>query len=75
MALPLGINKGYTVEEFEQMPEFDERYELLDGKLVERKMPTYQHGFLIERIRDAIKTYYVDKRFDKHLTGGIIRLA
>ncbi len=37
MALPIGkidLERIYTVEEYELLPEFGERYELIDGKLV-----------------------------------------
>jgi hypothetical protein len=37
VALPIkdiGLERTYTPEEFENLPEFEELYELVDGKLV-----------------------------------------
>lgn len=61
MALParkIDYQRLYTVEEFEELPEFgDSRYELIDGKLVKRAMPGHEHGWIIDLIRDAIKFF------------------
>lgn len=56
-----------TIEEFEGMPEFEERYELIDGKLVEKPMPKFEHtdiGWFI------LKTY---DRFDPDEKIGTMR--
>lgn len=47
MAVPIrGIDMGrtYTPEEFEALPEFQELYELVNGKLVKKPMPGDDHG-------------------------------
>jgi hypothetical protein len=35
----LKTEKLYTADEFEQMPQFYERYELIEGRIVENPMP------------------------------------
>ena len=47
------LERLYTADEFEKMPEFDERYELLDGKLVEKPMPKQEHGLIARLIMRA----------------------
>ncbi len=37
------FEKRYTAQEFEALPEFDERFELVDGKLVKKPMPNHEH--------------------------------
>lgn len=44
-----------TVDDFIKMPEYDERYELLDGRLVAKPMPRYKHSLIAARLRDAWK--------------------
>jgi Uma2 family endonuclease len=47
MAMPIrGIDmeRTYTPEEFEALPEFEELYELVNGKLVKKPMPGDDHG-------------------------------
>ena len=47
----------YTVEQFEQLPEFNDRYDLIDGRLVKRPMPSLGHGTYTGNIRDAFRDY------------------
>jgi len=42
----IDLTRTYTAEEFEKLPEFNGRYELLDGKLVEKTMPGYEHSWI-----------------------------
>lgn len=42
--------RTYTPEEFEALPQFDELYELVDGKLVKKPMPGDAHGRIAKRI-------------------------
>ncbi len=63
MALPARIaDQLYTVDEFETLPEFEERYELLDGRLVEKPMPGYPHGRITQRLNRAITLFDPDER-------------
>jgi len=49
-------NKLYTVEEFEQLPEFWERYELIDGRLV-KKLANIIHGSIARKIMFAYNDF------------------
>jgi Uma2 family endonuclease len=44
------FGRTYTPEEFEALPQFDELYELVDGKLVKKPMPGDAHGRIAKRI-------------------------
>ena len=47
MAMPIrsiDMARTYTPEEFEALPEFEELYELVNGKLVKKPMPGDDHG-------------------------------
>jgi Uma2 family endonuclease len=51
------IERLFTSDEFEQLPEFDERYELIDGRLREKEVPGFQHAIIADRIKDAIRDF------------------
>jgi Uma2 family endonuclease len=53
-ANPPNLEKTYTPEEFENMPEFNERYELIKGRLVKRPMAGDDHGRIAQHINDMI---------------------
>jgi Uma2 family endonuclease len=44
------IERTYSPEEFESLPEFNDGYELVDGKLVKKPMPGGQYGSIARRI-------------------------
>jgi Uma2 family endonuclease len=69
------FEKEYTVEEFEQLPEFGERYDLIDGKLVKRPMPGHEHPFIIDIIRDAIKAFDPHKELGYSLQEASVNLG
>ncbi len=50
MTLQADLERTYTVAEFEALPEFDELYELVDGKLVKKPMPGDANGRIAKRI-------------------------
>jgi Uma2 family endonuclease len=57
MALPVKdvkMERTYTPEEFENLPEFDELYELVDGKLVKKPMPGDRHSRIARRISNKV---------------------
>jgi len=60
--------KLYTVEEFELMPEFNDNYELIDGRLIKRV-----GNFINGQIAIAFVTAYV--RFDPTKKIGYITIA
>ncbi len=49
--------RTYSPEEFEALPEFNERYELVDGKLVKKPMPGGEHGSIARRINKHLNLY------------------
>ncbi len=76
MALPARLaERLYTVEEFEQLPEFGERYELVDGRLIKKPMPTGRHALIADSIRDAIKAFDPKKKLGYSLQEASIRLG
>lgn len=64
-----------TVEEYEQLPEFGERYDLVDGELIKRPMPGYKHGEIIDTLRDAIKAYDPEKKLGHSLQEISVRIG
>lgn len=56
-AIQIDLERVYTPEEFEALPQFDELYELVESKLV-KKVPGDKHGRIADRIA---KKYH---RFD-----------
>jgi Uma2 family endonuclease len=42
-ARTVDFEKRYTAKEFETLPEFNEGFELFDGRLVKKPMPNHQH--------------------------------
>ncbi len=57
--------KLYTIEEFQQLPEFGEGYELVDGRLVKKPMPGLEHGVIADNIRDAIMAHDPRKKLGR----------
>ncbi len=57
MALPVrsfNFERTFTPEEFEALPEFEELYELVNGKLVKKPMPGDEHGRIARRISNEL---------------------
>ncbi len=69
------LEQLYTVEEFERLPEFGDRYELVDGRLVKKPMPGYRHGLIIDIIRDAIKEYDSQRKFGHSIQEVSVRIG
>jgi Uma2 family endonuclease len=60
MALPArtaDFERTYTSDEFERLPQFNERYELIDRRLIEKPMPNYEHGRVVQRLNRAITLF------------------
>jgi Uma2 family endonuclease len=55
--------RSYSPQEFETLPEFDDRYELVDGKLVKKPMPGGQHGSIARRINKRINLFDPEDKF------------
>jgi Uma2 family endonuclease len=69
------LNRAYTVEEFELLPEFGDRYDLLDGRLVKRPVPGGEHSYIIDIIRDAIKFFDPKRQLGYSLQETSVRLG
>jgi Uma2 family endonuclease len=54
--------KLYTADEFEQMPEFHGRYELIEGRIIEKPMPMDEHSLIAVTFTDAYKDFDPKKR-------------
>ncbi len=65
MALPAQkaeLEQLYTSDEFEALPEFDERYELIDGRLVEKPMPNNEHLWIVHVLQRAVDRFDPDEK-------------
>ncbi len=70
----LDFERIYTVDEFERLAEFGDRYDLIDGRLVKRPVPGAEHSYIIDIIRDAIKYFDPQRRLGYSLQETSIRL-
>jgi Uma2 family endonuclease len=64
-ARPADFEKIYTAEEFQELPEFDAPFELIEGRLVEKPVPGFQHSAIARRL---LKAY---DRFDPEEEKGL----
>src|SRR5436305_1612447 len=69
------MERLYTVEEFEQLAEFGDRYDLIDGRLVKRPVPGGKHSFIIDNIRDALKAFDPKRKLGFSLQEASVRLG
>lgn len=69
MALPLRDSslqeKIYSAQDFQIMPEFDENYELVEGRLVKKDMPGYRHAFIARLLLKAYDRFDPDERIGR----------
>src|SRR5687767_6610164 len=64
----------YTAEEFEQLPEFGEDYDLIDGRLVKRPMSSGRHSKIAKLILLAYDRFDPDEKVGIMLQEASIRL-
>ncbi len=64
-AKELDFEQTYTPEEFEKLPEFDEFYELVNGKLVKKSMPGDEHGRIARTIMKRYDRLDPDEKLGK----------
>lgn len=69
------LEKTYTVEKFEQLPEFSDRYNLLDGRLVKETVAGGEHSLIIDIIRDALKAYDPKKKLGFSLQESSVKVS
>ncbi len=77
MALPAQkaeLERLYTSDEFEALPEFDERYELIDGRLVEKSMPGFEHGLIADILKETLRDFDPDRKLGLMLQEVSTRL-
>ena len=53
----VNVERTYTSDEFENMLEFDERCELIDGRLVEKSVANYEHGWIARRLMLSVSFF------------------
>jgi Uma2 family endonuclease len=76
MAMRAGAEKLYSVEEFEKLPEFDNGYELLEGRLVKLPLTQVNHGRIIRRLIVAYYNFDPKEQIGEMLTGEVnVRLS
>lgn len=64
-ALPVRQNERlYTADEFETLPEFDDNYELVEGRLVRKLLPNVEHSLIAHIL---MKQYMI---FDSESKAG-----
>jgi len=52
----------YSNAEFEAMPEFGERYGLIEGRLVKKPVPGYEHAHIAQRINRRLTLFDPDEK-------------
>jgi Uma2 family endonuclease len=70
----LETEKLYTADEFEQMPQFYERYELIEGRIIEKPMPFFEHGYIAVVFTDAYKEFDPKKKLGHMQSETTIKL-
>ena len=68
------IERQYTSDEFEMMPEFDAAYELLDGRIIEKSMPGDEHGTIVANIITALILLDPQRKLGKWWTNTSVKL-
>src|SRR3569832_116354 len=71
----LDFERTYTVDEFEELAEFGDRYDLIDGRLVKRPVPGAEHSYIFDIIRDAIKYFDPERLLGYSLQEASVRLV
>lgn len=62
------LERTYTVAEFEKLPTSYERFELLEGKLVEKPVAKYEHSWIGEIIKRAVLKADPDEKIGRMLS-------
>jgi Uma2 family endonuclease len=78
MALPLRaveFDQLYTSDDFEKLPEFNERYELIGGRLVKKPMPGWEHGIIADNLREALRQFDPERKVGRVLSDTSTKLG
>jgi Uma2 family endonuclease len=70
----LQTERLYTADEFEDMPQFQDGYELIEGRIVEKPMPSFEHGFIAVTFTDSYKEFDPKKKLGHMQSETTIRL-
>lgn len=74
-ANPTDLERIYTNEEFEALPSEYERFELIDGRLVEKMPGGDQHGRIARRLDYALGIYALDNGLGETWRDTTFRIA
>jgi len=69
------LERSYSSDEFENMPEFDERFELVEGRLVKKPMHTHKHSWIADIIREHYRDFDPGKKFGQMLQEVSVELG
>ena len=67
--LEINSERTYTIEEFMELPDDGNFYELVEGKLVEMQGPNMQHGVLISNLTEHLAPYIRQHRLGLLIPG------
>ncbi len=62
------LEQTYTAQEFETLPEFWEGYELIEGRLVKKPMPGFEHNWIADVIKFALYEHDPQRKLGVMLT-------
>jgi len=68
------LERTYTAAEFEKLAEFNERYELIEGRLVEKPMPKYEHGYISRLLLRAYDRFDMEEKIGVMLAEVSVRV-
>jgi Uma2 family endonuclease len=63
-----------TVDDFIKMPEYNERYELIDGRLVAKPMPKFSNTRMQARLLTAIRLFDPDEKLGVGVTEANVNI-
>jgi Uma2 family endonuclease len=69
------FDRTYTVEEFEELPEFDEDYELIDGRIVKKVPPSDAHGWASKVIIRQLALFDPEEKLGAIWPGTSVKLS
>ena len=64
-----------NADEFEQMPEFHQRYELTAGRLVEKPLPKFAHGSICKKIIHQLVRFDPEEKLGELLPEVNVRIT
>lgn len=70
----IDLEKTYTVAEFMDLPDYGNRYELVEGKVVEMPGPSYSHGQVIMKLSGFLQSYLTNNPVGKAFSGTAFAL-